>query len=35
MAAVTEQDATAGPGGLLQRLCRFAVDEDDPVRGRP
>ena len=27
MAAVTEQDATAGPGELLQRLCRFAVDE--------
>jgi hypothetical protein len=27
MAAVTEQDATASPGELLQRLCRFAVDE--------
>jgi hypothetical protein len=27
MAAVAEQDATAGPGELLQRLCRFAVDE--------
>ena len=27
MAAVTGQDATAGPGQLLQRLCRFAVDE--------
>jgi hypothetical protein len=27
MAAVTGQDATAGPGELLQRLCRFAVDE--------
>jgi hypothetical protein len=27
MAAVTEQDATAGPGELVQRLCRFAVDE--------
>src|SRR5690242_15568191 len=27
MAAITEQDATAGPGQLLQRLCRFAVDE--------
>ena len=27
MAAVTEQDATAGAGELVQRLCRFAVDE--------
>lgn len=27
MAAVTEKDAKAGPGELLQRLCRFAVDE--------
>jgi hypothetical protein len=27
MAAVAEQDAMAGPGELLQRLCRFAVDE--------
>jgi hypothetical protein len=27
MAAVTGQDATAGPGELLQRLCRYAVDE--------
>jgi GAF domain len=27
MAAVTEQDARAGPGELVQRLCRFAVDE--------
>ena len=27
MAAVTEQDAAAGAGELVQRLCRFAVDE--------
>ena len=27
MAAVAGQDATAGPGELVQRLCRFAVDE--------
>ncbi len=27
MAAVTEQDAVAGAGELIQRLCRFAVDE--------
>ena len=27
IAAVTEQDATAGAGELVQRLCRFAVDE--------
>ena len=27
MAAVTEQDATAGAGELVRRLCRFAVDE--------
>jgi hypothetical protein len=27
MAAVTGQDATASAGQLLQRLCRFAVDE--------
>ena len=27
MAAVTEQDAMAGVGELIQRLCRFAVDE--------
>ena len=27
MAAVTVRDATAGAGELIQRLCRFAVDE--------
>ena len=27
MAAVTVRDATAGVGELMQRLCRFAVDE--------
>src|SRR6202050_4497419 len=27
MAAVTSEDATAGAGELVQRLCRFAVDE--------
>jgi hypothetical protein len=27
MAAVTKQDAVAGAGELIQRLCRFAVDE--------
>jgi len=27
VAAVTGQDATAGVGELMQRLCRFAVDE--------
>jgi hypothetical protein len=27
MAAVTREDTTAGAGELVQRLCRFAVDE--------
>ena len=27
MAAVTECDTAAGVGELVQRLCRFAVDE--------
>jgi hypothetical protein len=27
MAAVTREDATAGADELVQRLCRFAVDE--------
>ena len=27
MAAVTEHDTAAGAGELVQRLCRFAVDE--------
>ena len=27
VAAVTDRDATGGAGELLQRLCRFAMDE--------